>query len=154
MKYIVRSFKYFCYLLVLLALIICVLVLSGFVEADLSRMFVNGYDSFWQIALIMLFFALIYPHFGFTKRTVRLYGSPEELRPDILRVMEKLGYRLESEQDGSYAFVRRSGLSRALKMWEDRISIAPSGAGLEVEGLTRDLPRIVSALLATRGEDV
>ena len=154
MKYIIRSFKYFCYLLVLLTLIIGILVLSGFVEADLSAMFVNGYDSLWQIALIMLFFALIYPRFGFTRRTLRLYGSPEELRADILRVMENLGYRLESERDGTCMFVRRSGLSRALKMWEDRISIAPSGAGLELEGLTRDLPRIASALTAARGEGV
>ena len=154
MKYIIRSFKYFCYLLVLLTLIIGILVLSGFVEADLSAMFVNGYDSLWQIALIMLFFALIYPRFGFTRRTLRLYGSPEELRADILRVMENLGYRLESERDGACMFVRRSWLSRALKMWEDRISIAPSGAGLEIEGLTRDLPRIASALTAARGEGV
>lgn len=154
MKYIIRSFKYFCYLLVLLTLIIGILVLSGFVEADLSAMFVNGYDSLWQIALIMLFFALIYPRFGFTRRTLRLYGSPEELRADILRVMENLGYRLESERDGTCMFVRRSWLSRALKMWEDRISIAPSGAGLELEGLTRDLPRIASALTAARGEGV
>ncbi|MBQ9660797.1 MAG: hypothetical protein IJV37_05980 [Bacteroidales bacterium] len=153
MKYIVRSLKYFCYLMVLLALIIGILVGTGFVEADLSKMFINGYDSLWQIALIMLFFALIYPRFGFSRRKVRLYGSPEELRPDIMRVMENLGYRLEGGQDGSYTFLRRSGLSRALKMWEDRISISPSAGGLEIEGLTRDLPRIVSALEATRAED-
>jgi hypothetical protein len=85
---------------------------------------------------------------------VHLYGSPEELRPDVVRVMENLGYRLEKEQDGTWSFLRRSGLSRALKMWEDRITIAPSGAGLEVEGLTRDLARVVSGLEATRGEGV
>ncbi|MCR4824850.1 MAG: hypothetical protein K5849_05790 [Bacteroidales bacterium] len=152
MKYIVRSLKYFCYLLVLLTLIILALVLTGFVEADLSKMFVNGYDSLWQIALVMLFFALIYPRFGFSSRTAHLYGSPEELRPDIMKAMEGLGYRLESETDGSYSFLRRSALSRALKMWEDRITVSPSGSGLEIEGLTRDLSRVVSALEATRGD--
>jgi K+ transporter len=150
MKYIVRSLKYFCYLLVLLVIIILALVLTGFVEADLSKMFINGYDSLWQIALVMFVFALIYPRFGFSKRTAHLYGSPEELRPDIMKVMEDLGYRLESEADGTFSFLRRSGLSRALKMWEDRITISPSGAGLEIEGLTRDLSRIVSGLEATR----
>ena len=153
MKYIVRSLKYFCYLLVLLVIIILALVLTGFVEADLSKMFINGYDSLWQIALVMFVFALIYPRFGFSKRTAHLYGSPEELRLDIMKVMEDLGYRLESEADGTFSFLRRSGLSRALKMWEDRITISPSGAGLEIEGLTRDLSRIVSGLEATR-EDV
>ena len=150
MKYIIRSLKYYCYLMILLTLIILALVLTGFVEADLSKMFVNGYDSLWQIALIMLGFAAIYPRFGFSKRTAHVYGSPEEIRPDVMRVMETLGYRLEREIDGSWSFLRRSGLSRALKMWEDRISLTPSGAGLEVEGLTRDLARVVSALEATR----
>jgi len=150
MKYIIRSLKYYCYLMILLTLIILALVLTGFVEADLSKMFVNGYDSLWQIALIMLGFAAIYPRFGFSKRTAHLYGSPEEIRPDVLRVMEVLGYRLENEKDGTWSFLRRSGVSRALKMWEDRITLTPSGAGLEVEGLTRDLARVVSALEATR----
>ena len=45
MKYIVRSLKYFVYLIVILTLIIVVLVLAGFVEGDLSKIFVNGYDS-------------------------------------------------------------------------------------------------------------
>ena len=150
MKYIIRSLKYYCYLIVLLTLIILALVLTGFVEADLSQMFVNGYDSLWQIALIMLAFAAIYPRFGFTKRTVHLYGSPEELRPDVMRVMEVLGYKLESEKEGSFCFRRRSGLSRVLKMCEDRITLTCTGAGLEAEGLTRDLMRVVSALEATR----
>ena len=150
MKYIIRSLKYFCYLIILLTLIILALVLTGFVEADLSKMFVNGYDSLWQIALIMLAFAALYPRFGFSKRTAHVYGSPEEIRSDVLRVMEVLGYRLESEKEGSWAFLRRSGVSRALKMWEDRITLTASAAGLEVEGLTRDLMRVVSALEATR----
>ena len=150
MKYIIRSLKYFCYLIILLTLIILALVLTGFVEADLSKMFVNGYDSLWQIALVMLSFAALYPRFGFSKRTAHVYGSPEEIRSDVLRVMEVLGYRLESEKEGSWAFLRRSGVSRALKMWEDRITLTASAAGLEVEGLTRDLMRVVSALEATR----
>lgn len=151
MKYFIRALKYYVYLLVLLAVIILALVLTGFVEADLSKMFVNGYDSLWQIALLMLVFALFYPRFGFSKRTAHLYGSPEELRPDVMKVMEGLGYRLECEKDGGYQFLRRSGFSRALKMWEDRITLTPTGAGMEVEGLTRDLSRIVSGLEATRG---
>ena len=151
MKYFIRALKYYVYLLVLLAVIILALVLTGFVEADLSKMFVNGSDSLWQIALLMLVFALFYPRFGFSKRTAHLYGSPEELRPDVMKVMEGLGYRLECEKDGGYQFLRRSGFSRALKMWEDRITLTPTGAGMEVEGLTRDLSRIVSGLEATRG---
>ena len=84
---------------------------------------------------------------------MQLNGSPEEVRPGVLRVMEGLGYVPEDAPEGSLCFRRRSGLSRALKMWEDRITMTPSATGWEVEGLTRDLSRIVSALEATR-EDV
>ncbi len=153
MKYIIRSLKYYCYLILLLTLIILALVLTGFVEADLSKMFINGYDSLWQIALIMLAFAALYPRFGFSKRTAHVYGAPEEIRADVVRVMETLGYRLEAEKDGAWSFLRRSGLSRALKMWEDRITLTPSGAGLEVEGLTRDLVRVVSGLETIQRQD-
>ena len=150
MKYIIRSLKYYCYLMILLTLIILALVLTGFVEADLSKMFINGYDSLWQIALIMLVFALLYPRLGYGTRTAHIFGSPKELRGDVVPVMERLGYRLEKEDGTGWTFRRRSPVSRALKMWEDRITLTPSGAGLEVEGLTRDLARVVSALEATR----
>ena len=150
MKYFIRSLKYYCYLMILLAIIVLALVLTGFVEADLSKMFVNGYDSLWQIALFMLAFALFYPRFGFSKRTIHIYGSQEEVRPAVMRVMQGLGYGLENDSDGRFAFRRRSGFSRALKMWEDRITLSPSVNGWEAEGLTRDLGRIVSALEATR----
>ena len=153
MKYIIRALKYFCYLIVFLTLIIGALVLTGFVEADLSKMFVNGYDSLWQMALVLLVLSLIYPHFGFSARTAHVYGSPEELQPVVVPVMERLGYRLEGAQEGGWSFRRRSALSRALKIWEDRITVKPSGAGLEIEGLTRDLPRIVGALEATRSDE-
>ena len=64
--------------------------------------------------------------------------------------MEALGYKLETEAAGVFSFRRRSGLSRAVKMFEDRITLSPTAGGYEVEGLTRDLTRIVSMLEATR----
>ncbi len=152
MKYIIRALKYFCYLIIFLTLIILALVLTGFVEADLSKMFVNGYDSLWQIALIMLVFALLYPRLGYGTRTAHIFGSPEELRGDVVPVMERLGYRLEKEDGTGWTFRRRSPVSRALKMWEDRITLSVTGAGVKAEGLTRDLARVISALEATRSD--
>lgn len=150
MKYIIRAAKYFCYLVIFLAIIITIFVLTGFVEADLSKMFVHGYDSLWQMGAVLLVFSLIYPRFGFSRRTAHVFGSREELRPVVAPVMERLGYVLEGERDGGWSFRRRSAVSRVLKMLEDRIVLTPAGAGVEVEGLTRDLPRIISALEATR----
>ena len=153
MKYLVRAIKYFIYLMIMLTLIIVVLIMTKMVESDISRIFVNGYDSLWQIALMMAVFAAIYPKMGFTSRIAHLYGSLEEMKPEILRVMEVLDYKLEKEEDGVVTFIKRSPFSRLMKMYEDRITISTTAAGMEVEGLTKDVVRIISGLESAR-EDV
>lgn len=154
MKYFIRSVKYFFYLIAILAIIVAVMILAGFVEADLSKIFINGYDSLWQIALIMAVFAAIYPRFGFSSRMAHVGDSPEEIGAAITKVMDLQGYKLEKTLDGgTKCFIRRSPLSRAVKMFEDRISITPCAGGLEVEGLTRDLVRVVSGLEAALRSD-
>lgn len=153
MKYLVRAIKYFIYLMIILCLIIAILILTKMVDSDISKIFINGYDSLWQIALMMAVFALIYPKLGFSSRLAHLYGSIDELKPDILRVMDVLSYKVEKEEQGSISFVKNSPFSRLMKMYEDRITISSSAAGLEVEGLTKDVVRIISGLEAAR-EDV
>jgi len=153
MKYLVRAIKYFIYLMIMLTLIIVVLIMTKMVESDISRIFVNGYDSLWQIALMMAVFAAIYPKMGFTSRIAHLYGSLEEMKPEILRVMDVLDYKLEKEEDGVVTFIKRSPFSRLMKMYEDRITISTTAAGMEVEGLTKDVVRIISGLESAR-EDV
>ena len=154
MKYLVRSIKYYLYLLIILCVIIAVLVLTGIVESDISQMFVNGYDSLWQMALLIAVFAAIYPRFGYTSRMVHLPGSSEEIRPDVISKMTALGYVVESgnaaAKDGTepagedICFRRRTALSRALKFWEDRITFTRVASGFEVEGITKDVVRIMN----------
>ncbi len=150
MKYFIRSVKYFIYLMILLAIIIAVMIFAGFVEADISRIFVNGHKSLLQICVIMAVFSIIYPKLGYTSRTARVFGSIEEVRPIIDRVMDLQGYRLETDNGDSLSFVKRSAISRVLKMWEDRIVIESTAAGLKVEGITKDLVRIISGLEAAQ----
>ena len=45
-------------------------------------------------------------------------------------------------------FRKASALSKAAKIWEDRISVEIVAAGAEIEGLTKDVVRLVSALEA------
>jgi len=146
MKYLIRALKQFVYLTVILTLIIFILVKAGYVEADLSKIFVNGYDSFWQIGLIIAVFAGIYPRIGYSTRRAVAPGSDEEVLPGLKEVMEDHGYRLAEETDGKMLFVKRAPLTRMVKMWEDTVTVSRTLNGFSLEGLTKDVVRVVSAL--------
>ena len=146
MRYLVRSIKYFFYLMIVLSLIIAVLVFAGFVEADIETMFTHGYVSLWQIALMMAVFALIYPRFGFSKRCAHVYGEQAEQKARLFEIMQRMGYAVEKDEEGCASFIKKGFLSRLLKMYEDRISCSFGVNGIEIEGLTRDVVRLVSHL--------
>lgn len=147
MKYLKRSVKYFFYYVILLVIIIALLVAFKIVEADLSKMFVNGYDSLWQIALVFAAMAAAYPHFGFSKREVTIGGDNSEIIPGVKDVMEDHGYKLaEEDADGNMKFRKRAPLTRMLKMGEDALTFTRTATGYEIEGITKDLVRVVSAL--------
>lgn len=146
MKYLVRAIKYFFKLLVILALILVILVALKFVEADITKMFVNGYDSLWQIAALMALFAAIYPRFGYVTRTIPVPGSPEETLPVLKKAMDARGYVLQKQDGESLVFVKRSKLDRILKMYEDTITVTPAITGYELEGAGRDVARAAATI--------
>lgn len=146
MRYLARSVKYFFYLIIILVIVIGGLMAFKIVDTNPATLFVNGYDSYWQIALIMAALALVYPRWGFSTRRAHINGSFEEIKGGIVEVMENYGYKLEKEEGENMSFVKRSPVSRAFKMWEDRITFTREIAGYDLEGLTRDLPRLISAL--------
>lgn len=146
MKYLTRALKYFLYMLVVLTLILAALVAFGLVEADVNVMFVHGYDSIWQIVLMLAGISLLYPRFGFTSRSVQLPGSDQEVVPVAIARMQDLGYVLEKNEDGVLTFRRKDVVSRVFKMLEDRITMERNAFGFDVEGLTRDVVRIVNVI--------
>ena len=149
MKYLVRSLKYFLCLLIILALVIAALIVTGLVEADFETMFKNGYDSYWQIALVAAVLAALYPRMGYSTRTAHIYGEPADVKARLDHVMDLHGYRLSKDlgEDG-ICYVRRSGLSRALKTWEDTLTCRITAPGVEIGGPTKDVVRIFSGLEA------
>lgn len=149
MKYLLRSVKYFFYMALILALVIVALIAFKVVEADISAIFVDGWKSIWKIAVMLLFFALIYPRFGFGKRTAHLKGSTDEVEPLVMQVMGKHGYVLVKKSDDETLYFRRKDhFSRAVKMWEDSVIFTRSALGYDVEGLSRDLNKIVTLVEA------
>ena len=143
-RYIIRSVKYFLYLIIIMTLLLAILVLLGLAEADPAEIFVGGYSSYWKIGLAFLALAAIYPRFGYSKNEII---SGVELKPLILSVMESRGYKLRSEEGDTMVFIKRSPLDRALRMWEDAISFTKTEAGYDIEGHTKEMVRCRSAIL-------
>ncbi|MBQ3723850.1 MAG: hypothetical protein II851_09120 [Bacteroidales bacterium] len=149
MKYIVRVLKYFVLVTVVMALLLLVLALLGYVEKDVDSMFRNGWKSIWQIALMFLVVAAIYPRFGFCKRGAIVPGAYEDIRPGLVRYMAGRGYEIEKEEGENLSFRLKSPLQRFLRLlFEDRITFTRDRAGFYVEGRTKDVVRIVSGLEA------
>lgn len=136
MKYILRALKYYVTMAVVLVAVIFAMVKLGFVTGNINDLFVNGYDSIWQIALILLAFSAVYPMLGYGKRQVSLFGSDEEVKKGVITAMEDRGYRLESENGADMSFVKRL----------NRISFKRTISGYELEGRTKDIVRIISNL--------
>ncbi|MBQ6292037.1 MAG: hypothetical protein IKO24_00800 [Bacteroidales bacterium] len=146
MKYIVRAVKYFIYICVLVSIILLVMVLAHFVSSDINVMFKEGWKSVAKIALVFAGIAAIYPLFGYRRLLAGVLGELSGLHDDVIKCMEERGYRLESEDGESMTFRSRSLLNRIFRVWEDRITVTKTLGGFEVEGLSRDVARIVPAL--------
>lgn len=146
MRYLIRALKYFARMAVILVLIIFILVKMKMLDGNLDEMFVHGRDSLWQIAAILAAFSLLYPKFGYCTRTLNLSGPAEDYYEGISVVMENRGYRPEKEDSQQRSYVKKSPFDRALRIWEDRIVIRPVLGGFAIEGGTKDVVRLISAL--------
>jgi len=146
MKYIIRALKYFVYISIVLSLILLVLAKLHFINSDISTMFVNGYDSLWQIGCILLVFSFLYPSFGYSKRSVRIYGDPAETKRGVREIFMDKGYRLSVETDEEMKFVKLSPIARVLRIWEDTITVTADLSGYVLEGRTKDIVRVATAL--------
>lgn len=150
MRYFIRAAKYFVQLLVILTLIIAALMVAKIVDTDISKLFVNGYDSLWQIALLMAAFAAMYPRLGYARREAVLPGADDEVYPVLDRVMTAQGYVRESRSDGRLCYRKSSFGARLSRLWEDRITVDRIATGFGLEGYNRDVVRLVNALRDNR----
>ena len=60
--------------------------------------------------------------------------------------MQEKGYRLEKEEGENLTFRYRGAVGRLLKMYEARLTFTRSFSGFEIEGLRKDVIRIVYGL--------
>ena len=146
MRYFLRAVKYFIVVCILFSLIIAGLMLVGAVSTDINVLFRAGWKSVGLIALMFLGVSAVYPKFGYAKRMASVPGEDAELRPGVKAFFAERGYKLESETPEAMTFRSGSAWHRIVTFGEDRITVTPEFGGYGVEGLGRDIVRIISGL--------
>ena len=146
LTYLLRSVKYFIYLAIILTLVLYVLSLAGMTEWDVNVMFSEGTKSVWKIVGMLAAVSLVYPSVGFQRRKAVLAGSWEERRDEIVAVMADKGYVLVSETPEFAVFRSRNIILRIFRMFEDKVVVRQVFGGFELEGLRKDIVRLVMHL--------
>lgn len=146
MRYFIRSVKYFFYFAALTCLIIFVLIAIGAVEGDINAIFEGGTTALWKIALFFIVVAAAYPSLAFIKRDIACKDDFGSIQETIITHMQERRYELEKKDSDGMTF-RVKGLAGKLsKMYEDRITFTPTPEGIRIEGLRKDVIRIIAGL--------
>lgn len=139
--YIVRAAKYLIWLALLFALVFALMVSTGTSRVGageaLHELFGSSRGMLMIAAIVVL--ALLYPRFGFTRRSVRA-----DLRADRERILQTLhasGYSLAAESEGEMIFRASSPLKRALLLWEDCITVTADGDSITLDGIRKEVVR-------------
>lgn len=146
MRYFIRALKTFIYFTLLFVLIIAVFVISGTVELDIETMFRDGYTSLWEILAIMVAISAVYPKLSYTRSIPGIKGNLSTNRVQIISLMQDFGYEVEHESVGKMTFRLKSAGARLARKYEDRVTFEQNGEVLSVEGLKKDLVRIISRM--------
>ena len=146
MRYTIRAAKYFLSMAVIVLLILFGLTYYATGGFDISRSLDNGWTSAVYIGIILAVFSAVYPKFGYRERPLDIRGDRDEMARVIREYMDARGYRPETDLDGLLTFRNRSPLVRFFRVWEDRITFTPTHTGYTIEGLNRDIVRIISGL--------
>jgi len=145
-RYLLRSLKYFLKLTVILVLILAVLATAKMVPSKIDEMFVNGYDSLWQIALIIAGLSLLYPRFGYGRRSAFIPGEPGEVRSKVVKAMAQRGFIPEDGTSDPMVFRSNSTYMRILRLGEDAVTLEKTATGYDVEGKVKDIARVAAFL--------
>ena len=139
MKYTVRAIKYFFYFSALTAVFVIILSLLGLVEGGVEGIFREGWDSLWKIAILFGVFSAIYPKFGFGSKEAEVGGSLEENSQDLKDFMHQRRYIVETTGPEKITFRRKNALEQLSRVWEDRVTVTSSMAGVGFEGMRKDI---------------
>lgn len=143
--YIIRALKYFVALVVLCALMMTLMIWTGYsaltAEQTLELLFT---DRFLMLGIAIVGLSLTYPKFGFIERSVE--GSITTHRQQVVTAFEMNGFKLVGEQQGKLIFRGDGLLKRLSLLFEDEITVTEQGNAIHIEGIRRGVARVIYRL--------
>ena len=144
LRYIIRSLK--CLILVGIMFSIVVLVMFYTSEHDANLRPWNLFDGNWtKVLLFFLVYAAVYPLIGYSKRDIAFGEGFSERRQEIAGVLRDMNFVpedvMKSESTEVLKLHNNSGIIRALRLWEDTLSLTANDGMVTVEGQRKDVVR-------------
>lgn len=143
-KYFIRVLKYMVYLAIIFVLIVSIFSLTSSNGFNYENLFRPGTGI--QMIIFFVAMSLIYPLFGFVKKRVYLNKPFSEEREKIVEIFTNSRYKQISETETTVTFRHISPFIRAMRMYEDDVTVNFSDNPIILEGQRKDVYRIARTI--------
>ena len=143
-KYLIRVLKYMVYMAIIFTLIISIFSLTSSKGFNYENLFRPGTGI--QMLVFFIAISLVYPLFGFIKKRVYLNKSFTEERAKIVEIFTNSRYKIVSEEGTTIVFRHTSPFVRAMRMFEDDVTVNFSDNPIILEGQRKDVYRIARTI--------
>ena len=146
LSYMIRSFK--CLLMVAVLFSIIVLVMFYTSEHDANLRPWNLFDGQWvKIILFFVAYAAVYPLIGYSKKDVAFGDGFSERRQEIIGLLREMNLVPEEASEPNVLKLHnKSGIIRALRLFEDTVTLSDNAGMVTVEGQRKDVVRVAMKL--------
>ncbi|MBO7562894.1 MAG: hypothetical protein J6X91_07060 [Bacteroidales bacterium] len=147
LRYIIRSLKCLFMVAVLFSIIVLVMFYTSEHDANLRPW--NLFDGQWtKVILFFVAYAAVYPLIGYSKKEVAFGEGFSARRQEIIGLLREMN--LVPEEAGDLPDVlklhNKSGIIRALRLFEDTVTLTDNAGMVTVEGQRKDVVRVAMKL--------
>ncbi|MFI3294474.1 MAG: hypothetical protein R3Y19_00460 [Rikenellaceae bacterium] len=135
-RYLIRFLKYIVYFVLLLGAML--LIMNSFGDT-ISFEAYKGERGLMLIGAI-IFFSLIYPFIGFTRKTLTVNASNRV--EEVERILAMCGYKRVNADNENMEFEGASFSKKLITMWEDKVTITTQDGVSVIVGSRKEIVKI------------
>lgn len=131
---------------VLFSIIVLVMFYTSEHDANLRPW--NLFDGQWvKIILFFVAYAAVYPLIGYSKKDVAFGDGFSERRQEIIGLLREMTLVPEEASEPNVLKLHnKSGIIRALRLFEDTVTLSDNAGMVTVEGQRKDVVRVAMKL--------